>query len=113
MEFLTNSIALSFVDKLTYEANRYEDISDDAYDIHTTLKYIFAMAEDVQIYLTANEMVSYESRNPRLVYLVTVYNHVNGNLSETYATYELSIALELFKIEFLNALDNYYSLREE
>lgn len=113
MEFLTNSIALSFVDKLSKETCRYQDISSDAFDIHTTLKYIFARAEDVQFYLTANEMITYGIRDPRLVYSVTVYNHVNGELSETYATYELSIALSLLKTEFLAALNNYYTLKDE
>jgi hypothetical protein len=113
MDFLTNSIALSFVDKLSEEVNRYENISDDAYDINTTLKYIFAMAVDVQIYLTANELIAYGTRDPRLVYTVTVYNHANGELSETYTTYELTIALGLFKTEFFAALDNYYTLKDE
>ncbi len=112
MEFLTNSIAQSFVDKLTYEVTRYKDISDDDFDIHTTIKYIFAMAVDVQIYLTASEIITYNAREPRLVYTITVYNHADGELSETYTTYELSIALGLFKTEFLAALDNYYTLKD-
>ena len=87
--------------------------SDDAYDIHTTIKYIFAMAVDVQIYLTANEVITYGTREPRLIYTVTVYNHADGELSETYTTYELSIALGLFKTEFFAALDKYYSLKDE
>ncbi|MGV2831321.1 hypothetical protein [Myxosarcina sp. GI1(2024)] len=113
MEFLTNSIALSFVDKLSQETSRYQDIGKDAYDVHTTLKYIFARAEDVQIYLTANELITCGTRNPRLVYSVTVYNHIAGELLETYTTYELSIALSLIKTEFLAALDNYYTLKDE
>lgn len=60
-----------------------------------------------------NEIITYGSCNPRLVYNVTVYNHVDGQLSETYTTYELAIALRLFKTEFLGSLDNYYTLKDE
>ena len=37
-------------------------------------------------------MITYGTRNPRLVYNVTVYNHVDGQLSETYVTHKLAIA---------------------
>ena len=50
MEFLTNTIALSFVDKLREEVNRYEGVSDNDYDLQTTIKYILGMAVDIQIY---------------------------------------------------------------
>ena len=51
MEFLTNTIALSFVEKLLNEVNRYEGLSEDEYDLQTTIKYILGMAVDIQIYL--------------------------------------------------------------
>lgn len=113
MEFLTNNIALSFVEELLEKVNRYEGLNEDEYDLQTTIKYILGMAVDIQIYLTANEIITYGTRNPRLVYNVTVYNHVDGQLSETYTTYELAIALGLFKTEFLGSLDNYYTLKDE
>ena len=113
MEFLTNTTALSFVEELLEKVNRYEGLNEDEIDIQTTIKYILGMAVDVQIYLTANEMITYGIRDPRLIYNVTVYNHVDGQLSETYTTYELAIALRLFKTEFLGSLDNYYSLKDE